>query len=56
LDLIEKLEPDLMFKGSDYTEANIIGADYIKSKGGEVIIIERIEGLSTTNTLKNEQG
>jgi D-beta-D-heptose 7-phosphate kinase/D-beta-D-heptose 1-phosphate adenosyltransferase len=56
LDLIEKLDPDLMFKGSDYTEANIIGADYIKSKGGEVIIIERIEGLSTTNTLKNEQG
>lgn len=55
LNLIKKVEPDVIFKGSDYTEANVVGSDYIKRKGGEIIIIERIEGLSTTNILKNGQ-
>lgn len=55
LNLIKKLEPDVIFKGSDYTEVNVVGSDYIKRKGGETIIIERIEGLSTTNILKNGQ-
>jgi bifunctional ADP-heptose synthase (sugar kinase/adenylyltransferase) len=38
-----------MIVGSDYKDKNVIGSELVK----EVIFFDRIEGYSTTNTLKN---
>lgn len=50
--LIEKLTPDVLFKGGDWKENDIAGSDYVKSNGGKVKIIPYAEGYSTTNIIK----
>ncbi|MCS6895412.1 MAG: D-glycero-beta-D-manno-heptose 1-phosphate adenylyltransferase [Bacteroidia bacterium] len=48
LRLIEKIQPDVLVKGGDYTEDRVVGADFVRSKGGEVVILPLVEGFSTT--------
>jgi len=36
LELISKLVPDILVKGSDYLAENIVGADVVKNHGGVV--------------------
>jgi len=50
-DLIKKIEPDILVKGSDYKKEEIVGADVIKNTGGEIITIDFLEGYSTTSIL-----
>ena len=47
-DLILKLQPDFLVKGGDYKPEEIVGADIVLSKGGEVLSLPFIEGYSTT--------
>lgn len=49
--LIEKIYPDILTKGSDYTLENIVGADFVMSYGGQVKTIDLVEGFSTTQIL-----
>ena len=46
--LIEKIAPQVLVKGGDYTPENIAGADWVKQHGGEVKTISLLEGFSTT--------
>lgn len=48
LDLITALQPDVLVKGSDYTVANIVGADVVLKKGGSVETIDFLPGYSTS--------
>jgi D-beta-D-heptose 7-phosphate kinase/D-beta-D-heptose 1-phosphate adenosyltransferase len=48
LALIEALRPDVLVKGADYTEAQVVGADIVKGYGGEVRLAPLVEGYSTT--------
>lgn len=52
LDLIKALKPDLIFKGADYTPETVVGADFVQSYGGRVVLIDLEEGFSTTGTIK----
>jgi len=49
--LINEVQPDVLVKGADYKEADIVGADIVKSKGGEIITINLSEGYSTSNII-----
>jgi D-beta-D-heptose 7-phosphate kinase / D-beta-D-heptose 1-phosphate adenosyltransferase len=49
--LIEQLEPDVLAKGGDYTLDQIAGAEFVQSRGGLVIAIPLVPGLSTTAIL-----
>lgn len=51
LRLIELLKPDILIKGADYEENEIVGADTVKSWGGKVVRAQLVDGLSTTNTI-----
>ena len=42
------LEPDVIVKGGDYTEATIVGANEVKSWGGRVVVVPLTPGQSTT--------
>jgi D-beta-D-heptose 7-phosphate kinase/D-beta-D-heptose 1-phosphate adenosyltransferase len=46
--LIEAARPDVLVKGADYTEAEVVGGDLVKSWGGEVRLAPIVEGYSTT--------
>ena len=49
--LIKQVQPDILVKGSDYKTGDIVGADIVKAKGGEIITIEFLDGYSTTSII-----
>jgi rfaE bifunctional protein nucleotidyltransferase chain/domain len=51
LELIKAIQPDVLVKGGDYTPETIVGADVVKKRGGEVVIIPLLEGRSTTSII-----
>ena len=54
--LINFIQPDVLVKGSDYKEDNIVGADIVKSKGGSIITIDFVHGFSTTRIIEKIVG
>ena len=48
LKLIEAARPDVLVKGADYAESEVVGAAEVRSWGGEVKLAEIVEGQSTT--------
>ncbi len=46
--LIEAIRPEILVKGSDYTEETVGGADVVATWGGRVELIDLVEGISTT--------
>jgi D-beta-D-heptose 7-phosphate kinase/D-beta-D-heptose 1-phosphate adenosyltransferase len=46
--LIEAARPDVLIKGADYAEADVVGGDLVKSWGGEVKLAEIVNGYSTS--------
>lgn len=59
LNVILELMPDVLVKGADYdpeeTDVNakkyIVGSDQIRANGGDVKVIDLVEGFSTTSIL-----
>jgi rfaE bifunctional protein nucleotidyltransferase chain/domain len=52
LRLIEYLRPDILVKGGDWQEDQIVGRDAVRSWGGRVVICAMTEGASTTNIVE----
>jgi D-beta-D-heptose 7-phosphate kinase/D-beta-D-heptose 1-phosphate adenosyltransferase len=52
LELIKLLQPDILFKGADYTIDKVVGADIVQKNGGEVILIPLEPDQSTSNYVK----
>jgi len=52
LRLIEALRPDVLVKGGDYTEAQIVGAREVGAWGGRVELVPLVPGTSTTRLIK----
>jgi D-beta-D-heptose 7-phosphate kinase/D-beta-D-heptose 1-phosphate adenosyltransferase len=51
-ELIEYLKPDILVKGGDWAENEVVGRDSVTTWGGKVIIIPEIKGSSTTNIIE----
>jgi D-beta-D-heptose 7-phosphate kinase/D-beta-D-heptose 1-phosphate adenosyltransferase len=49
--LIEAIKPDVLVKGGDYTPDTVVGAEIVEAHGGRVVILDLIDGLSTTGTI-----
>jgi len=56
LELIRALEPDVLVKGGDYTEATIVGAPDVRARGGDVVVIPLTPGHSTTSLIEKMRG
>jgi D-beta-D-heptose 7-phosphate kinase/D-beta-D-heptose 1-phosphate adenosyltransferase len=52
LELISALLPDVLVKGADYREEDVVGGDVVKAAGGRVALIELVPGLSTTRAVE----
>lgn len=48
LNLITQLAPDVLVKGGDYLEEEIVGYEIVRKNGGETKIIPFVDGISTT--------
>jgi D-beta-D-heptose 7-phosphate kinase/D-beta-D-heptose 1-phosphate adenosyltransferase len=49
--LIEALRPDVLVKGADYGENQVVGAPLVKSYGGRVVLAELAPEHSTSRTI-----
>ncbi len=48
LPVIQALDPDVLVKGADWPLEKIVGADWVRQRGGTVARIPTVEGYSTT--------
>ena len=53
--LVRHLAPDILVKGSDYSPEQIAGADFVISRGGKVVTLPLVPGLSTTHILSTQR-
>ncbi|HEX6440961.1 MAG TPA: D-glycero-beta-D-manno-heptose-7-phosphate kinase [Stellaceae bacterium] len=51
IELIRRVKPDVLVKGGDYTIEGVVGADLVQSWGGRVVLVNLIEGRSTTRLI-----
>ena len=49
--LIVELVPDVLIKGADYSLQEVVGADFVESTGGKVMLVQLEPGYSTTDTI-----
>lgn len=49
--IINKLIPNVLTKGGDYKAEEVVGYDIVTKNGGEVAIINFVEGKSTTSII-----
>jgi len=52
LSLIEAVQPDVLVKGADWPEEEIIGADFVKANGGRVVRVSVVPGVSTSRIIQ----
>jgi rfaE bifunctional protein nucleotidyltransferase chain/domain len=52
LELIQSLAPDVLVKGADYARENIVGGDWVESKGGRVVRVPLVGGFSTSSIVE----
>lgn len=50
--LIKQVKPDILVKGGDWQENEIIGADFVKSMGGQVFSLPLKNGFSSTRIVE----
>lgn len=50
--LICQVSPDILVKGGDYQISQIAGSNGVLAKGGQVIVLDFVEGCSTTAMIK----
>ncbi len=51
LNLIKAIKPDILVKGGDWSEADIVGADVVKSMGGMVKRVPIVPDISTSGII-----
>jgi D-beta-D-heptose 7-phosphate kinase/D-beta-D-heptose 1-phosphate adenosyltransferase len=56
LRLIEQLRPDVLVKGADYSEDQVVGAEQVRSWGGRVVLVPLVEDRSTTGIIERMNG
>jgi D-beta-D-heptose 7-phosphate kinase/D-beta-D-heptose 1-phosphate adenosyltransferase len=52
VNLIKAIVPDVIVKGGDYTADTVAGGDFIRERGGEVLIVPLLGDFSTTSLIK----
>lgn len=52
LKVIQALKPDVLVKGADWKEEDIIGADVVKEGGGKVVRVDVVPDISTSRIIQ----
>ena len=52
LELIKQVRPDVLVKGGDYAEEEVVGRDFVVSAGGRLEIVPLRSGYSTRGLIK----
>ena len=50
--VIEAIRPDVLVKGGDYSRDTVVGASFVESRGGRVVLIPLVPDRSTTSLVE----
>src|SRR6201999_3921041 len=56
LELIKRIKPSVLVKGGDYTRETVIGHEIVEANGGEVVLVDILQGHSTTSLVNRARG
>ena len=56
LELIRQIRPEVLAKGSDYSEEQVVGGTEVKSWGGRVALVEIVPGRSSSGIIQKLTG
>ena len=54
--LICRIKPDVLVKGADWEEKDIIGADIVKKNGGRIVRVDIVQNISTSDIIQRIKG
>lgn len=52
LNLIKKVKPDVLVKGADWADKGVVGAEFVESYGGKVVLAPLVDGKSSTGIIE----
>ncbi len=52
LNLIKKVKPDVLVKGRDWAQKGVVGAEFVESYSGRVVLAPLVEGKSSTTIIE----
>ena len=53
LQVIQTLCPDVLVKGADYREDEVVGGRFVKENGGRVALVELVNNQSTSRIVQS---
>ena len=56
LNLIAQIKPSVLVKGADYTREQVVGHEIVEAHGGEVRLVDILQGFSTTSLVARARG
>jgi D-beta-D-heptose 7-phosphate kinase/D-beta-D-heptose 1-phosphate adenosyltransferase len=56
LELIRQIKPDVLAKGSDYSEDQVVGGAEVRSWGGKVALVDIVPGRSSSSIIEKLAG
>ena len=56
LKLIQMIKPDILVKGKDWEDKEVVGQEFVESYGGRLELIELLNGISTTEIINRIRG
>jgi len=54
--IVSRVLPDVLVKGADWAEDNIVGRDVVEARGGRVVRMQLAPGFSTTELIRKVRG
>lgn len=55
LNLIQQIVPQVLVKGGDWKIEQIVGSDFVLSRGGQVLSLQFVDGRSTTKIIEKSK-
>jgi D-beta-D-heptose 7-phosphate kinase/D-beta-D-heptose 1-phosphate adenosyltransferase len=52
LNIIKKVHPDVLVKGQDWEKKGVIGAEFVKSYDGKLVLAPLVKGKSSTRIIE----
>jgi D-beta-D-heptose 7-phosphate kinase / D-beta-D-heptose 1-phosphate adenosyltransferase len=52
IELIAQIRPAVLVKGGDYTREQVVGHELVERAGGEILLVDTLEGFSTTSLVR----
>jgi len=51
-EIVDRVQPDILVKGADWSADNIVGRDVVEARGGRVVRMELAPGFSTSKLIE----